>query len=69
MEAAIGKLFPANQTALLRQLVKQVVVDKKHITVRLSAKGIFELLLELLDESYLRQVKKRWADTANESGA
>jgi len=44
-------------------------VDKKHITVRLSAKGIFELLLELLDESYLRQVKKRRADTANESDA
>ncbi len=69
VEAAIDKLFPANQTALLRQLVEQVVVDKKHITVRLSAKGIFELLLELLDESYLRQVKKRRADTTNENGA
>lgn len=69
VEATIDKLFPANQTALLRQLVKQVVVDKKHITVRLSAKGTFELMLELLDESYLRRVKKRWAETANESGA
>jgi hypothetical protein len=53
VEAAIDELFPANQMALMRQLVEQVVVDKKHFTLRLSTKGFFELMLELLDESFL----------------
>lgn len=69
VEAAIDKLFPANQMALLRQLVEQVVVNKKDLTVRVSAKGLFALMLELLDESYLTQLKKRLANPPNEGGA
>jgi hypothetical protein len=69
VEAAIDKWFPANQMALLRQLVEQVVVNKKDFTVRVSAKGLFDLMLELLDESYLKQLKKRLANSPNEGGA
>jgi len=69
VEVAIDKLFPANQMALLRQLVEQVLVNKKDLTVRVSAKGLFDLMLELLDESYLTQLKKCLANPPNEGGA
>ncbi len=69
VEAAIDKLLPANQMALLRQLVEQVVVNKKDLTVRVSAKGLFDLMLELLDESYLTQLKKRLINQPNKGGA
>lgn len=68
VEAAIDKLFPLNQMALLRQLIEQVVVDKKDFTVRVSAKGLFDLMLELLDESYLTQQKNRLDNPPNEGG-
>jgi hypothetical protein len=65
----IDKLLPVNQMALLRQLIEQVVVDKKDFTVRVSAKGLFDLMLELLDESYLTQLKKRLINQPNKGGA
>lgn len=33
-----------------------------------SAKGLFNLMLELLDESYLKQLKKRMANPPKEGG-
>ncbi len=68
LEAVIDILFPVNQTALMRQLVEQVIVDKKHCTVRVSAKGLFDLMLDLLDESYLTQLKKRLANPPSDGG-
>jgi DNA invertase Pin-like site-specific DNA recombinase len=59
LESVIDLLFPEHQTRIFRQLIEQVVVGKDSCVVRLSSKGIFDLMSELLDENYLAEIKAR----------
>lgn len=43
---------------MFRQLIEQVVVSKTDVAVHVSTKGIFDLMLELLDERYLAELGK-----------
>jgi energy-coupling factor transporter ATP-binding protein EcfA2 len=57
LEAVIDVLFPAHQMHLFRQLVEQVVVGKDSFVVRVNPQGIFDLMTELLDEDYLKELQ------------
>lgn len=65
-EAMLDQVFPAHQTRVFRQLIEQVVVGKTDIAVRVSVKGIFDLMLELLDERYLEELGKDQSGTTAE---
>ena len=65
-EAMLDQVFPAHQTRVFRQLIEQVVVGKTDVAVRVSAKGIFDLMLELLDERYLAELGKDQSGPATE---
>ena len=59
LEAKLDEFFPVVQKKLFRQLIEQVVVGKDSFTVRANLKGIFDLMIELLDERYLAQLRER----------
>jgi site-specific DNA recombinase len=65
-EALLDQVFPAHQTRVFRQLIEQVVVGKTDMTVRVSAKGIFDLMLELLDDRYLTELRREQTGSASE---
>lgn len=65
-EAMLDQVFPAHQTRVFRQLIEQVVVGKTDMTVRVSAKGIFDLMLELLDGRYLAELRREQTGSAAE---
>ena len=66
LEAAIDLLFPLHQARIFRQLIEQVVVGKDSYVVRVSIKGVFDLMSELLDENYLAQLKARQGGASEE---
>ncbi|NBP39952.1 MAG: recombinase family protein [Betaproteobacteria bacterium] len=57
LEAVIGWLFPMYKTRLLRQLIEKVTVDKHSFVIRVSLQGVFDLMRELLDESYIKALQ------------
>ena len=45
------------KTRLLRQLIEKVTVDKHSFVIRVSLQGVFDLMRELLDESYIKALQ------------
>lgn len=66
LESVIDLLFPELKTRLFRQLVQQVVVEKRTLLVRVSTKGIIDLILELLDEDYLKALELKFEKKRND---
>ena len=63
LETKLDEFFPVVQKKLFRQLIEQVVVGKDSFVVRANPKGIFDLMIELLDERYLVQLRERLNET------
>ncbi len=65
-EAMLDTLFPLHQARVFRQLIDQVVVGKDSVVVRVSPKGIVDLMTELLDQSYLIKLQMRQRESSAE---
>ena len=63
-EAMLDTLFPAHQARVFRQLIDQVVVGKDSVVVRVSPKGIVDLMTELLDQNYLAKLQVRQGESS-----
>ncbi len=65
-EAMLDELFPIHQARVFRQLIDQVVVGKDGVVVRVSPKGIVDLMIELLDPDYVAKLQMRQSDVSAE---
>lgn len=65
-EAMFDTLFPVHQARVFRQLIDQVVVGKDSVVVRVSPKGIVDLMTELLGEDYLAKLQVRQRELSAE---